>query len=85
MLIPEGSKVIVQDNSFNIKHSPVETVTDIDVVGNQLMMFNGYLCCTRSYDSVENLGNGLYQINVWTQDALTVKDECMYESIFDAE
>ena len=85
MIIPEGSRIIIRDNSFNIKHSPVETATDIDVVENQLMMFNGYLCCTSSYNPVVRLEDELYQVNVWAQDALIVKDECIYKSISDAE
>lgn len=85
MKIKEGSQVIIQDLTFNIKDAPVEAVTDIEIVGNEAMMFDGYLCQVDSYNSVIELGNEVYQINVWAKDAILVKDGSLYQSISDVE
>lgn len=85
MLIPEGSSVIIQDRSFNIKNAPVEAATDIEVVANQIMLIEGYLCCTIEYAPVKDLGNGTYQIDVYAQDALVIRDGHMYKDMSDAE
>lgn len=85
MLIPEGSSIIVQDHSFNIKNVPVEATADIEVVENQIMLIDGYLCCTIEYSPVKDLGNGIYQIDVYAQDALVIRDGHMYKDMSDAE
>ena len=85
MLIPEGSSIIVQDRSFNIKNAPVKATADIEVVENQIMLIDGYLCCTIEYLPVKDLGNGIYQIDIYAQDALVIRDGQMYKDMSDAE
>ena len=85
MKIPEGSKIIIHDLSFDTETKPVEAYTDLEIEGNEVTMLDGYLCWIDKNKPIEVLEDGTYKIRVWAQDAVCIKKGYMYQSISDTE
>lgn len=82
MKIPEGSKIIIKDHSYHTSFEPVEAYEDLDIEPDAITMLDGWLC---SIDGVRKTDEYTFEIDVYAQDAVLIKDGYMKQSAMESD
>lgn len=84
LIIPEGSKIRFELRGVGNSNDIIKTAEvyeNMEIWGNTILIIDDGLYCTDSINPVEKINKNEFKIIIWFQDALIVKDDCLYKSL----